>query len=217
MTALALALAAGGCGAGGSSKTTTNEVTSQTAQEAYEASRAAVSAADSVSIQGTSSIGRLVKSSVDLKLTRNGGQGTLTLLGTKLEIVRSGGDVYVKGTPALYRSLNIKKTVPADTWVKVSGVASLESLTNLAEETKRVISASDGVTKGSVTTVDGEPALELKTEGKLYKGRLFLKTTGEPYPIKLEKSGKEQAAFTFSGWNATQPPAVPMKTVDAAG
>ena len=216
LTAVAFASAGAGCGGNGSGQAT-NEVAKQTGQEAYEASRAAVREAESVRVRGTSSTGRLLKSSVDLKLTREGGGGTVNLLGTDLGLVRSGDALYVKGSPALYRRLGIKRKIPPHTWADINGVGQLKSITDLAEETARVMSSAGLVTKGATTTLDGEPVLELKTKGKLYTGRLFVKTTGNPYPIKLEKRGQEKATFSFTGWNATAAPSAPAKSVQIQG
>ena len=54
--------------------------------------------------------------------------------------------------------------------------------------------------------------IELKTEGKLYKGRLYIKTTGEPYPLRLEKTGRETSHATFTNWNQTPAPTAPTNT-----
>ena len=124
-------------------------------------------------------------------------------------------DVYVKGSPALFRKLGITKTIPPATWVKLPATGGLNSLTKLAAETARILTTRGKVTKGGTTAVEGEPALELKTEGQLYKGRLYIKTTGEPYPLKVEKHGRETATYTFTKWNATTAPTRPTKTISA--
>ncbi len=78
-----------------------------------------------------------------------------------------------------------------------------------------MLSTSGNITKGASTTLAGQPVIELKTEGKLYKGRLYVKTTGEPYPVRLEKHGRETSLITFSAWNDTAPPVAPTKTTSA--
>ncbi len=72
---------------------------------------------------------------------------------------------------------------------------------------------SGDVNKGTTRQVDGQSALELKTTGKLYTGRLYVSATGQPYPVRLEKHGRETAQFTFTDWNATPAPTAPTTTV----
>jgi hypothetical protein len=213
--AIAALLAAGvlaGCGS------SDNGITSKTPQEILQASKTAVQKAGSVTIHSNSAQGPL-KLTSDLKLTRESGQGTISLLSLRTEVIKIGGTVYFKGSPALYRRLEIKPP-PAGTWIKApatGNVAPLAALTNLAGEATRIISTSGKITKGATTTIEGQPALELKTEGKLYKGRLYIKTTGEPYPLKLEKTGRETSHTTFTNWNNTPPPTAPTNTTTMSG
>ena len=153
----------------------------------------------------------------DLRLTKGGGHGTIRLLGMKFEVIRTNEDLYVKGPRALYTRLGVKSTVPPDTWVKLPAQNEVGALTDLEGETVRAIASSGNVTKGTTTSIEGQPAIELKTEGKLYKGRLYVKTTGEPYPIKIEKRGREDATFTFTAWNNTPAPTAPTKSISAGG
>ena len=220
LAVLALVVLAG-CGSsngGGGSGDPTNTVASDTAQHAFAAAKDAASKADSVTITGHSSLGKLVRGSVELQLTRDGGQGTIELLGTPYQVLRTGGSLYIKGPTSLYHRLEITKTIPQETWVKLPlKDSAVGAVTDLAAETRRVISVSGKVAKGQITTVEGQPVLELKTEGKLFKGRLYIKTTGEPYPVRLEKSGQETATYTFTNWDKTMPPASPTETTSASG
>lgn len=195
-----------------------NGITSKSPQEILQASKAAVQKASSVTIQSKSAQGRLTLTS-DLKLTREGGQGTISLLGLQIEVIKTGATVYAKGSPALYQRLEIKAP-PAGTWIKApaSGkLAQLAAFTDLAGETSRAISTSGNITKGQTTTIEGQPAIELKTEGKLYKGRLYIKTTSEPYPLKLEKTGRETSHTTLTNWNNTPAPTAPANTTTVGG
>ena len=157
------------------------------------------------------------KLSLDLQLSRQGGKGKIALLGREFEVIRVGQARYLKGTSSLYTQLGITKQIPNDTWVKLPAQNSLAALTDIRGETARILSTSGNVTKGATTTVEGQPALELKTEGKLYKGRLYIKTTGQPYPIKLEKQGRETAQITFTGWDQPATINAPTSTTSSAG
>ena len=200
-----------GCGSSSSPKT--NGIPERTATEAFEAAKQAAATASSVAIHGTSQAGggRL---RLDLQLNRRAGKGKITLLGTEFEVIRVGQALYVNGPRSLYAQLGIKKQIPNGGWVKLPAQNSLAALISLPGETTRIISAS-AVTKGTTTTVEGQPALELKTEGKLYKGRLYIKTTGQPYPIKLEKQGRETAQITFTGWD--EPVTITAPTTSSIG
>jgi len=196
-----------GCGS------STNNVTTKSPTEILQASKTAIQNAQSVTIKSNSALERLTFTS-DLRLTRKGGQGTITLLGIRTEAIRVDDTVYVKGSPALYRRLEIKPP-PAGTWIKAPDngkLAQTAAFTNLAAQATRIISSSGNVAKGATTTIEGQPAIELKTEGKLYKGRLYIKTSGEPYPLKLEKRGRETSHTTFTDWNNTAAPAAPANT-----
>ncbi len=208
-------LAAGllsGCGSSG------NDVASKEPKEILQASEAAIAKATSATINSKSSVGPLTLTA-DLKLTRSGGgQGAISLVGLQFEVVRVGDSVYLKGNPAFYRRLGVKPP-PAGTWLKGSASGRLRetaAFTDLTTQATRILSTNGTITKGATTTVEGEPAIELKTEGKLYKGRLYVKTSGEPYPLKLEKSGRETSTTTFTNWNSTPPPTAPAATIPVA-
>jgi hypothetical protein len=214
MTAAAL-LAAGvlaGCGSSG------NGVSAKEPKEILNASEAAIGKASSVTINSKSSVGPL-SLSADLKLTRSGGgQATLNLVGIQFEVIRVGETVYLKGSPEFYRRLGVTAP-PSGTWLRGPATGRLgetAAFTNLTSQATRIISTGGMVTKGASTTVEGQPVIELKTEGKLYQGRLYIKTTGEPYPVKLEKSGRENSHTTFTNWNSTSPPTPPSATTPIA-
>ena len=209
LTATAL-LAAGllsGCGS------SDNGVASKEPKEILQASESAIGKASSATINSKSIVGPLALSA-DVKLTRSGGQGTINLVGIQFEVIRIGETVYLKGSPTFYQRLEVKPPPPG-AWLKGSASGKLRELaafTDLTGQATRIISTSGTITKGASTTVEGQSAIELKTEGKLYKGRLYIKTSGEPYPIKLEKSGREDSHTTFTNWNNTPPPTPPATT-----
>ncbi len=204
-----------GCGSSNSSNT--NNIREATPTEAVEATKKAAEGASSVTIRATSRQTGGGRLSLDLQLTRQGGKGKVTFLGTDFKLIRVGQALYLKGSASLYEQLRVTKQIPNDAWVKLPAQNSLAALTDLAGETARIVSTSGTVTTGATKTVDGQPALELKTEGKLYKGRLYIKTTGQPYPIKLEKQGRETAQITFTDWDQPVSIAAPTNITSAAG
>ena len=192
-------------------------ITEDTAQEILNAATEAAAKASSVTINGHSSVVRGPTLKVELALTQRGGHGTVDLLGSSYEVIRVDEATYVKGPPRIYRRLGITGTIPAGSWVKVSANSRVGALLDLAPETQRIVRTSGNVSKGVTTTVDGQPALELRTEGKLYQGQLYVKATGEPLPLKLEKKGRETGTFRFADWNTTAAPTVPSRVVSSQG
>lgn len=216
--AVALALLATACGSStkaGQQAPADNGVASGTAQEILNASVAAAKQADSVTVHADTKVTRSASLQLDMRLTRDAGAGKVVALGNEFQLVRVGGSLYVKAPAAFYRRLGVAKTPPAGTWLKLPASTALSQFADLAGTATRLLSTSGSVTKGALTTLDGEPVIELKTTGNLYTGRLYVKTTGEPYPVKLTKQGRETARISFSGWNATGQPVAPSASVTA--
>ncbi len=188
-------------GCGGSSG---NGVASKSASEILEASRTAAKSASSVRVMSRSAQGPLVVS-VDLELASNGGRARVSLLGVSFEAIRIAETLYVKGSPSFDARLAASTGVhvPPGTWVKgPAGSAHLSQLRSFtdASELELLLSAVNPV-KGASTTINGQPAIELKESGKLYSGALYIATTGQPYPIKSVKHGRETSQTTFTDWN----------------
>lgn len=199
MASLALLLCSG-CGSGGTSR---KDLASGTAQEILASSEAAAAAANSVVVASKSSQGRL-NFALALRLTGNGGQAKITLLGRTTEVIRVGHDLYVKGGPTLYRRLRITRKLPSGTWLKTSVTGPLRNLAAFTEVpgvVDRLLTASGAVTKGGTAILRGQHALRLDDGGKLFKGSIYVAATGRPYPIMIKKAGIEAGRTIFSSWN----------------
>lgn len=205
---LLLAAAIAGCGS------SSNGVANDTGAEILHASRTAAERARSVDLTSHSTQGRLT-ASVDAQLTDQGSRGTISILGVQLELIRRGSTLYVKSRPAVYRRLGITKPVPAGSWVALPAetAASLASEIYLPSAVKRLLSTGGRVTKGRTTSIDGQPVIEVKMAGRLYTATLYVRTTGEPYPVKLEKRGSESGLATFTDWNETAAPVAPAAAI----
>jgi len=203
-----LAVGLAGCGS------SDNGIASETPQEILAASMTAIGKASSVTIKGESARGRLRTLTIGLQLTRQVSHANLTVLGESFQITSVGGTIYVKGTPALYQHLGITRTIPTGTWVKAPAgkLAQFAAITDLTREASLIISTRDTITKGTTATIEGQPAIELKTQSKIYRGRLFIKTTGQPLPLKQEKTGHETSHIAFTNWNQTPTPTAPANT-----
>jgi hypothetical protein len=192
-------LALAGCGGSAG-----NGVASKTPAEILAASRAAATSATSVNVVSKASEGPLAIT-VNAQLTSDGGRAQVSLLGLAFEVIRIGGTVYVKGSPSVYRRLGITAKVPQGSWLQAPAggpMSQLAAFTDLSGELNRILPAhNDVLASGASTTLDGQHALELNATAKLFKGTLYIATTGKPYPIKLTKHGRETGQSTFTEWN----------------
>ncbi len=181
-----------------------NSIASKTPAEILAASRAAATSATSVHVVSRSSQGRLA-AILNVHLASDGGQAQVSLLGVDYEMIRIGETVYLKGSPIVYERLGIASKMAKEAWLQgpVSGpLGQLAAFTDLSRELNRLLPASNAaLAKGATTTLDGQHALELQATAKLFKGILYVPTTGKPYPIELTKHGIETGQSTFSEWN----------------
>jgi hypothetical protein len=198
LAAVLTALALAGCGSAG------NGIASKTPAEILAASRAAAATATSVHVESNASEGPLT-ATLNVQLTSNGGRAQVSLLGLAFEVTRIDKTIYVKASPSVYRRLGITAKVPDGAWLEApaSGhLAQLAAFTDLSGELNRILPARNDVfAKGASTTLNGQHALQLNATAKLFKGTLYIATTGKPYPIKLTKHGRETGQSTFTNWN----------------
>jgi hypothetical protein len=208
---------AGFTGCGGSSG---DGVASKSGAQILAASTAAAEHASSVHIVGESAQGRL-KVALALELSREGGHSKVSLLGIPFEVIRADSALYVKGDRVFYRRLGLEPVrIPVGTWIKASGATAqssqLASLATLRRETRQLLQATGSVTKGASSTVEGQPVIELKTSGRLYTGAIYVATTGQPYPVKLERHGRETSHMTFTHWNDPVALSAPTKAIEVS-
>jgi hypothetical protein len=194
-----LALFAAGCGSGD------NGVASKTANEILAATKAAATSASSVHVNSTTTIagGSVALSAV---LSSDSSRARATLFGSTFEVVRVGNVIYIKGDQAFAARLGraFDVMVPANTWIKGSATGSLgrvTSFTQLKIELPVLLGGVGTITKGAATTVNGRSAIEVKQQRKLSAAMLYVATTGQPYPLQLNKHGREAGQTTFTNWN----------------
>jgi hypothetical protein len=200
-TSLCIALLAllGGCGS------SSNGVASKSAIEILAASTMAAQNASSVRI-GVRSGGGGATLTLNASLAKDASHAQLSLLSVRVEAIRTGDTIYIKGNRVfdarLERTLGVK--IPSGAWLKgpASGpLGRIGGYTKMRREVSLILNDHDKVTKGPIVKLEGQPAIELREAHQLYTGRLYVATTGRPYPIKLIKRGQESGQITFSGWN----------------
>jgi hypothetical protein len=200
-----------------------NGISTQTPEQIVAASTAAAKAAKSVHVVGAIADG---DGSVELNLellAGQGGQGTIAKNGTRFAIVVSDGTVYLKGSASFYKSLggSAAAELLKGKWLKAPASGSLGSLAKLTDIDTLMSQtlkpdAGSTLTKAGQKTIDGQPALGLKSSKG---GTLYIATTGKPYPLQLAKtggSGKGTGQISFKDWDKPVTILVPKDAIDVA-
>lgn len=201
LLAASVAIALAGCGGSSSG----NGVASKSPEQILTASKAAAESASSVHVSGTFSTGGMPVS-LDVSLAAGrGGHGQLSESGLSFELIVVDNTIYIKGSRGFYE--HFAGPTAADLlqgkWLKApanSGqLGTLASLTNLSKILGQTLVSSGSIAKGSSTSINGQSAIELTDTAK--DGSLFVATTGQPFPLQINKRGAEAGKVTFSAWN----------------
>jgi hypothetical protein len=206
---LATALPVFLAGCGGSSQ---EGITTEPAAQILAASVNAARNARSVQVTSRSRLGR-TPADFELQLAgEEGGRARSTVGDSHGEVIRVGDTVYLKAGQILAQRL--EKTTGAHvtpgTWLQLPAtnaqVASSAFLTKPDGELIYLLKTPTlSLTKGPIVTIDGQKAIELKTQGKLYTGKIYVAATGTPYPIEIvryrARQGEGASRTTFVGWN----------------
>ena len=210
-----LALLAGGCGGGSPSG---NGVASKSPDQILAATKSAASAATSVHVTGTlASHGTPITIDMSLAAGR-GGKGKLSENGLSFELIVLDETIYIKGSPSFYSHFGGSAAAQLfqGKWLKAPAgqgeLASLGSLANLGKILDQVLASTGSLTKGSTTTLAGQPVVELTDATK--SGSLYVAITGEPYPVQIVKHGSETGRVSFSEWNKPVALRAPANAID---
>jgi hypothetical protein len=197
---------AAGAPAKSSAASTGNGMDKLTATEIVAQMQAAAGAATSVHVAGKSGT-----TSIDLKLGGSAADGLVGLGGGQVEIVRIGEQLYLKANKAFWTTSTSARVaaVVAGKYVKIAGTqASQYALfTKMSEFFGQALKPSGPVTKGAVSTIDGQRAIALtdSSDGSV----LYVALDGPPLPIKTTNTGTDAGEVDFSGWNQTVTVAAP--------
>ena len=212
---LALASVLAGCG---SSSSSGNGVEAKSPAQILEATKAAASKATSVHISGTiTSGGKPISLNMEL-LAGKGGKGTISQEGFTIQLIQTGGAVYINGSKAFYEHVggSAAAQLLQGKWLKApanSGeLASLAELTNLSKLIDTALSNHGSIAKGSKATIEGQKAIGLNDTTK--GGTLYVATTGEPYPLEITKAGKETGKVVLDRWNKPVTLTAPAGAID---
>ena len=215
---LAAALAAlAGCG---SSSSGSNNITSKSAQQIVNESKAAADAASAVHVSGALTSGS-TPVRIDLNLVAGkGASGELAQNGASFKIILLGNTAYISGSPAFYRNLGgaAAAQIFNGKWLKASATtgdfASFGQLADMRKLIDSTLAGHGAIVKGSTTVVNGQKVIAVNDTGK--QGTLYVATTGKPFPIQLSKGGSESGKITFGNWNKAVTITAPANAVDLA-
>ena len=212
---LALGSLIAGCG---SSSSSGNGVEAKAPAQILAATKAAAAKATSVHIDGTiTSGGKPISLDMEL-LAGKGGKGKISQEGFTIQLIQTGGSVYINGSTAFYNHVggSAAAQLLQGKWLKApadSGeLASLAELTNLSKLIDTALSDHGSLAKGSAATITGQKAIALKDTSK--GGTLYVATTGEPLPLEITKSGKETGKVVLDRWNQPVTLSAPSGAID---
>lgn len=172
-----------------------------------EKAKAALTSAKSFHLKGSMKAEE-GKIGLDFKIAGEDVLGTMSLDGPKVQLLAVDGKKYIKPDAAFWKMSGGEQgpavaQLVGDRWVLVKAddksFAGMFSVTDVNE----LLEPEGTVTKGAVKDVDGKPAIALTDDGGADDGILYIATTGEPYPLKLEGPTPADGALTFTEFGET--------------
>jgi hypothetical protein len=203
----------GGCGSSSSG----NGVASKAPSEIVAGSKAAADRASSAHVSGSIVSGG-TPITLDLYLSTGGGRGQLALNGLGFELIQTGRTVYIKGSPAFYRRIGgaAAAQLLQGKWLKAPTTtpqfASISSLTDLRTLLSAALPSHGTLVKTGTATVKGKHVVGVsdQTRGE----RLYVATSGQPYPVQIAKSGAGGGTVSFDRWNEKVSITPPANAID---
>lgn len=181
-----------------STEAASNGVADKTAAQILSAAQAAAQAQSSVHMVGTITQGA-TEMTIDMRVQKGGkATGTLVLAGATLDLVTTGTTVYIKGDKAFWDAQAGAGAYDliGEKWVSsTSGkdLASFRNYTDFATALTRMLTPSGTVATTDASTVDGQAVIGIQDGDK---GTLWVATTGEPLPVKIDGGSEGGVAFT---------------------
>lgn len=212
----AVVLAATGCGGDDTPDaiaTTTGrtvDVSGLPAQEVLAAARAAAHDARSVRVAGDISRGGL-RTTLDLRLRDGGdGRGSITTTGGRIDLVRTGSDLYFTADQATLTQMlgPDRARAVGDRFVRApAGDATFRSFRDLLDMDELfdlLLFPKGGLTRVDGVPVEGVATVGLRDDDPTAGGLLSISATGRPYPLLLrpDDTGDGDFELRLSDWNA---------------
>lgn len=234
--ALVAVLFVAGCGGGGGGGSTgggqSSALASKPANVVVRDAANAVKSASSFRMSGqvSSGSGILGAKSLGLDLTvvpGKGATGSMTLAGSKVDLVVTGNNGYLRAGSAFWKLVAAKEgsgqaggmvaQLFADKWIKFpASDKAFGGLTDPANPNslfKSLTNSHGRLENKGDTTYKGQSVVAIHdtTQG----GTLYVASTGTPYPVALIKvGGKESGSLTFDNWNQSVTLTAPKGALD---
>jgi hypothetical protein len=181
-----------------------NGIAALSATEIAAKAATALQNAPSVHIKGSiTSEGETT--TIDIKMSKHDGVGTISISGSTIEITKVSGDVYLKADANFWKNFagdkgDLVATLLQGKYLKAS--TSDENLGALASffDTSELLKATGTLSKGETKVVNGLNAIAVIDNDATGGGTLWVATQGEPYPLRMEAtSGGGALDFTDYG------------------
>jgi hypothetical protein len=212
VAAVLVAGAIAGCGSSGSSD---NGVASKSANAILTTATNALESAKTVHVSG--SVGQSGQSlTLDLSLvSQKGAKGTITQDGTPLRVIADGKYLYLNAGSKFWEHHAGTATAQfvQGKWLKTpvnGGFAQLSSVLSVQSFAKSLRGPHDTPTKGSTSTVNGHKVIAVRTQS----GRIYVSTTGRPYPLRIDNGKAGAQHFDFGSYNASVALTPPAQSID---
>src|SRR5579884_3013847 len=218
--AVVLALGITACGSSsnksGSGGSAGNGVASKSPNGIVQAAVGALKGVRTVHVSGSvTSSG--VPLTLDLSLVSGkGGTGSMSENGLAFQVVTTGNTVYIKGSDAFWSHFGGSTAAKLfhGKWLKAPATGELAELANTQALFNKLLSSHGKLSKGSTTTVAGQPAVAVTDSSD--GGTLYVATTGKPYPVELVKKGSSGGHISFDRFNQPVSLTAPANAIDAS-
>jgi hypothetical protein len=218
ISACAAVVAAGAIAACGSSSPSGNGVAAKSPSDILSSATNAIQGAKSVHVSGAlSDGGQSIKLDLNI-LSGQGAKGSMSQNGLSFQLIASGKYVYINGSPAFWKKFGgaAAATLFQGKWLKApansSSFSSLSSLTNLHSLAQALLTGHGALSKGSTTTINGHQVIAVTDSSK--SSKLYVATTGKPYPIEIAKTGSSAQHVDFDNYDAPVSLTPPAKSID---
>lgn len=148
-------------------------------------------------------------------------KGTMTIDNRKVEVLQTGGSMYMKGDAVFWAAQSGNENNPAalDAVTKAGSDKWVKSEADKDDDFADFFDGkTDGLTKGEVTTFNGKKAIPLSRSEDGTKKTYFIAAKGTPLIIgsveESENGGKEREESKFSASSDKCDPKAPSDTVD---
>ena len=186
-----------------------NGVAALTADQILERAKTALKAANAFHVKG-SVVDKGQRTTMDFKTRAGALLGSLAIGKAKIELLTVAGKQYMRPNEAFWAtSLDRTKAhtmakLMGDKWAKIPDKN--QDFTNLfsAASIDELLKPGGKLTKGQTKEVDGVPAIGL-VENSSDGGTLWVATTGEAYPLRLQPKNPSEGGIAFSEFGATFP------------